>query len=318
MLASGYSIRSVRRDEDAPGVAALIEAFDLWAHGRPTETLDDLIGSWNGWIVEPERFAWVVVDPSEQIAGYGYALEHIAGKELFGENFVHPKHAGLGIGTFLANHMEQAFLGFATAQPDAAFTAFSVTDGNDPGACALFCDRGYQITRRDWAMVIDISSDYRAPTSPDGITIRQFDWDRDAREVHRALEASFSEHRNSKRRDFDEWARDARSHPQYDPTLWRIALDGDQVVGATRVINQGDRGLVWTLGVLSSHRGRGVGEALLREAFASLAQRGQTQIELHVDSGNSTGATRLYERVGMKVERSFIFHSIDAAKLPTR
>lgn len=48
-------------------------------------------------------------------------------------------------------------------------------------------------------------------------------------------------------------------------------------------------------------RGRGLGLALLRHGFAELHRRGERQVWLHVDAENRTGATRLYERAGMRV-----------------
>jgi len=39
--------------------------------------------------------------------------------------------------------------------------------------------------------------------------------------------------------------------------------------------------------------------------FAELYRRGQRQVWLHVDTENRTGATRLYERAGMRVEHRF-------------
>jgi ribosomal protein S18 acetylase RimI-like enzyme len=57
------------------------------------------------------------------------------------------------------------------------------------------------------------------------------------------------------------------------------------------------------LGVRRPWRGRGLGEALLRRSFAALHARGQRRIRLSVDAENPTGATRLYERAGMRVLR---------------
>ena len=53
--------------------------------------------------------------------------------------------------------------------------------------------------------------------------------------------------------------------------------------------------------VLGSHRGRGVGSALLRRAFATFTDRGLRRVRLNVDAENVTGATAVYERVGMRV-----------------
>ena len=50
-------------------------------------------------------------------------------------------------------------------------------------------------------------------------------------------------------------------------------------------------------------RGRGLGRALLREAFAELRRRGLPRAYLGVDSENPTGAMGLYESVGMRPKR---------------
>jgi mycothiol synthase len=67
----------------------------------------------------------------------------------------------------------------------------------------------------------------------------------------------------------------------------------------------GDRGWVTLLGVRADSRGRGIAAALLRDAFAGFAARGTRTILLAVDAANPTGATALYERLGMDVVKRF-------------
>ena len=95
----------------------------------------------------------------------------------------------------------------------------------------------------------------------------------------------------------------------YDPQLWPLARDSDELAGfALRYPVQGtdtELGWVGTLGVRAAWRRRGLGEALLRLAFAALHERGLRRAGLGVDAENATGALRLYERVGMRrVRRS--------------
>jgi mycothiol synthase len=71
-------------------------------------------------------------------------------------------------------------------------------------------------------------------------------------------------------------------------------------VGALIASVSDDRGWVDVLGVLAPWRGRGIAGALLRRSFATFAGRGLRQVLLSVDAENPTGATRLYERVGMR------------------
>jgi ribosomal protein S18 acetylase RimI-like enzyme len=96
-----------------------------------------------------------------------------------------------------------------------------------------------------------------------------------------------------------------REMERWDPQLALVALDGDDVAGGllSRLVE--GTGWVDVLGVRRPWRGRGIATALLRRAFASLAARGAASVMLNVDSANETGATRLYESVGMRVRRAW-------------
>ena len=59
-------------------------------------------------------------------------------------------------------------------------------------------------------------------------------------------------------------------------------------------------GWVGTLGVVPEARGAGIGRALLLRSLAEFASRGERRVGLAVDAANETGATRLYESVGMR------------------
>jgi ribosomal protein S18 acetylase RimI-like enzyme len=61
-------------------------------------------------------------------------------------------------------------------------------------------------------------------------------------------------------------------------------------------------GYVGSLGVRRAWRGRGYGRALLLHSFREFRRRGMTRATLGVDAANPTGATHLYESVGMHVD----------------
>ncbi len=65
------------------------------------------------------------------------------------------------------------------------------------------------------------------------------------------------------------------------------------------------RGYVAALGTRRPYRGKGIASALLRHVFRTLLERGKRGCDLHVDSDSLTGATRLYERVGMTAHPRF-------------
>jgi ribosomal protein S18 acetylase RimI-like enzyme len=92
-----------------------------------------------------------------------------------------------------------------------------------------------------------------------------------------------------------------------DPSLWLLAWDDAELAGFVLAFPEraGDAniGRVESLGVRAPWRGRGLGEALLKRAFAELHGRGLRRVALGVDASNETGAVRLYQRSGMRIER---------------
>ncbi|MFZ9317052.1 MAG: GNAT family N-acetyltransferase, partial [Candidatus Nanopelagicaceae bacterium] len=49
----------------------------------------------------------------------------------------------------------------------------------------------------------------------------------------------------------------------------------------------------------------GYGELMLRWAFAYYSSIGRKSLELNVDTGNESGALRLYEKLGFKVKSAW-------------
>jgi len=80
-----------------------------------------------------------------------------------------------------------------------------------------------------------------------------------------------------------------------------LARDAGVPVGVVTASVGEDRGWVDYLAVAASHRGRGIGPALLRRSFAMLADRDVRRVLVSVDAQNPTGATSVYERVGMRI-----------------
>ena len=65
-------------------------------------------------------------------------------------------------------------------------------------------------------------------------------------------------------------------------------------------------GWVSRLFTVRDWRGRGIGAALLADAFGRFWRSGRRSVGLGVDAQNDTGAQRLYERAGMRVQRAAV------------
>ncbi len=98
------------------------------------------------------------------------------------------------------------------------------------------------------------------------------------------------------------------SDPAVDHDLCFVLLDGDDiaalVVNVLKADEQPDIGYVRTLAVRRPWRRRGLGKYLLAKSFHAFFERGGfKQVALDVDADSLTGATDLYLKAGMRVDR---------------
>ena len=154
-------------------------------------------------------------------------------------------------------------------------------------------------------MRIDLPAELDAGRPPDGIDIRTPDMPHDLPAVHAVLDRAFADHWDHRHESFERWLEDNAQGPSYDPDLWFVAWDEGRLVGALTAVLRDESGWVSLLGVRAESRGRGIAAALLRRAFAAFAARGVRSVLLVVDAESLTGATALYESVGMSVAKRF-------------
>jgi mycothiol synthase len=172
----------------------------------------------------------------------------------------------------------------------------------------LLAARGYRTIRGSWTMEIEFGVEAPAePVIPDGIEIRPYRHPEDEQRIYEAIQEAFLDHWDFHPVSLEHWREFNVKANNFEPDLWLVAWDGDEVVGAS--LNYPERsgdpghGSVGGLGVRREWRRRGLGEALLRRSFKALHARGLREVRLGVDAENPTGATRLYERAGMRVLR---------------
>ena len=153
-------------------------------------------------------------------------------------------------------------------------------------------------------MAIEIDSQPPGPEWPEGVTVRNFLPGQDERAVYETVAEAFQDHWGYLQPTFESWQREWFKD-RFDPSLWWLAFDGEELAGTALCTYLIDMGWVRSLAVRRPWRGRGLGTALLHAAFADFYRRGKRKVGLGVDSQNLTGATRLYERAGMRVVRQF-------------
>jgi mycothiol synthase len=181
---------------------------------------------------------------------------------------------------------------------------FSV-DARDHALGELLAGAGYAVTRSSYTMERSLDGDLERPAWPPGIEVRPFD-ERHAVALHAAENEAFADHWGYTPSSLEAWTA-FNLGPAGDASLVRVAWEGDEIAGLciSRPRRGEDETVGWVgvLAVRRPWRRQGLGEALLRDAFVLLADRGKRAVGLGVDAENTTGAVGLYERVGLRVAR---------------
>jgi mycothiol synthase len=281
------NVRAATR-ADLPAIAGLFGSVEEAVTGRPSR-LD--AAAVDGWLhtISFETNTWLFEEGDQLVAG--------AFGQLFGETgnsagAVRPSAWGRGLGSTLVDTVERRLA------EEGAQRLHSWTVAGDAAAEALLTRRGFREARRFFEMAIELDEDPPEPAVPVELFAEE-----DAEAFHAALEESFADHWGHDPEPFDRWLERQRRRENYDPTLWFVIRDGEELAGVARCEARPPAGWVGALGVRPQWRGRGFGRALLQHSFREFRRRGYTRAALGVDAGNATGATQLYEGVGMRAEQ---------------
>ncbi|HEX4009929.1 MAG TPA: GNAT family N-acetyltransferase [Solirubrobacteraceae bacterium] len=278
------------RPADAAAVTEVVAALESTLYGRATISQADLEDEWSE--LDVARDVRLVRDGDRIV---GYALLRRRDEIWRAEGYVHPDVAGRGIGTLIASGLERdAARGGARALHNAVLEA-------DRPAGRLLGSLGYRAVRVFREMRIELDGTPRAPTWPAGLRVAAFDPERDAAAFHAAHQEAFADHWDHVPRDLASWSRGYLESERFDPALWSVVRAGDEIAAGT-VCAGATYGGGWIHALFTRRpwRKRGVGAALLQDAFARLWAHGERTVGLGVDTANATGALALYARAGME------------------
>lgn len=283
-------------DSDAKAITELYLRVDDADLGRPDTDEDDVTAVWR-WPSLDLRTDAVLVTTADGTP-VAYAWAHV-GRE--GDLTVDPAWRGKGIGRALLRWLVDRATAQAAERGPAAADGLDLHALSTNGAAArLLEEAGFERDRVSLLLRVDVDGPPPEPDWPDGVTLRPFDAERDGRALHELISTAMADVEGTTRRSFEEWSQFTLRRSAFDPTLVVQAEAGGELVGATLSFDFDGEGYVQYLAVARPWRRRGLGLALLRRTFATFAARGVTGIELNVDAENTTGATRLYERAGMR------------------
>jgi mycothiol synthase len=292
-LPDGVTVRALR-PEDAGTVATLVAESERH-FGLRGEIGPQDVSSW--WLrTDLEHDSWLLEETAGSVAcGWCSPVDDWA----FAFGIVRPGAKGRGIGSWLVDRSE------ARARALDVGLLRQETMSADSQARTLFEERGYREVRRHYEMAIELNGEAEAPQVPEPLAIDTFRTE-DARAFHAASSESFEDEWGHSPMVFERWWEMRSNDANFDASLWFVVRDGAEIAAVARCEAGYGGGYVGLLGVRKPWRRRGLGRALLLHAFREFRGRDFERASLGVDSKNPTGATRLYESVGMHVESEFV------------
>jgi ribosomal protein S18 acetylase RimI-like enzyme len=174
---------------------------------------------------------------------------------------------------------------------------------------SAWTNHGFEFLRRYYTMRMSIS---KVPEirQIEGLEIRTIDI-ANPDEValwHKIHQNSFSKHFGFAPRELEKWS-ELVIDSSTDPKGVFMAFKNGVPAGFCQCNDEyveENKGNISILGVAQENQGLGIGEALLQTGIVYSASKGFDTLELNVDTGNESGALKLYEKVGFKPESSWI------------
>ena len=301
-LPAGYTVRRPTL-HDAARLLSVVHAAECDVLGREDSTLAEVRELLRSRRTPPETDHWLV-EGDRGLVAWGMVTDDFGGEQINLDVYADPRHPG-AIGELLLDVLMHRVRVLARHRENAEVTVGAgVIVGDEPYAAALRA-RGFVAERRFNRLRIDFDGGYAFPPAPAGVALEGFDAgsDGDWTDWHAILFESFAEHWGFEEVGLAAWreALSAEGDPEF--SRWRFAVvDGERagICQASGRFASESGGWIRYLGVVSAARGRGVGRFLLGQALASYAADGRRWAGLGVDTGNVSGALRLYESAGMR------------------
>jgi mycothiol synthase len=307
MNTTNFMIRPARWD-DLEAVAKLIyEVCEADGDATVAVSPDELKLEWQTPGFDLETDAFVAEAKDGRVVGFEEFNNRHAHAALETDGYVHPEFRGCGIGTALLQKIEaRAHQEIPLAESDVRVFLRGSIDTRDQTSHDLYQNEGFKPIRYFWRMEIKLEAAPALASFPEGIELHPYRLGEQDYVVWSAAQEAFRDHWDHHEIPFEDWKQRKLGRENFDPTLWMIAWEGDEIAGFT--LNRYRNGIGWigTLGVRRPWRKRGLGEALLLHSFGEFYKRGMKTIGLGVDATNPTGATRLYKKVGMYTASEFL------------
>ncbi len=175
---------------------------------------------------------------------------------------------------------------------------------------SLLLRSGYEVVRVSYDMVRPDLEAIPERALPEGLEVREIRSEQ-VDTVWEAANEAFQDHWGETEWQ-PQWLQEWKESPTFDPSLWQVAWDGDEVAGA--VLNFIDkeenaeydrlRGYTEGIFVRILWRQQGLAKALIARSLRMHRDLGMKEAALSVDSENPNGALQLYRSMGFRTVKS--------------
>lgn len=309
-LPDGFTIRAAQMS-DLESVVDMINDSNAQEDRKERHTYDVTRSEWEQPVFDLEKQSQLVVSADGRIAGYVEIHVDVPAK-MYLWHRIHTDYGDTTVGNVLTQWAADTAQTYVHKVPEDVRVVFHAGSRPNDDACEQrFMALGMEKVRYFHEMRIDMTEAPEVPPVPAGFTLRNYRHPQDLRAALRADLDAFKDHWGYVEPDFEEevkWVKHKYDNDTlFDPELNVLAIDnttGDiagVILARIQAYDDANVAYVSLLGVLREYRGRGFGTLLLKEIFKRCFEKGQCSVTLGVDADSLTGATRLYERVGMYV-----------------
>lgn len=298
-LPAGFNVRRPTID-DVALVTTMLQEKERAEHDSVRITEGELRSSWSSPQYDLSKDAWLFIAPDGDLAAT-LSVGHWTPTRLYTDLTVHPTYVEQELYPYAIGLVLERARELVNIAPTGARVTlnFSCSEKDIQGHQEL-PQAGFTHIRSNWTMLIEMDGPPPAPGWPKGVALRPYTQTPEMlRAVFEANDEAFQDHWGHVPGLFEPWKNWVTGRPHFDPSLWFIAYEGDEIAGLALCTKFGEEAWVDDLSVRRPWRKCGLGLALLHHAFGAYYQRGEHRVLLNVDSENLTGATRLYVRAGM-------------------
>jgi len=307
----GLTFRPFRGESDYPQMLAVLEVCKVADKEEWALSLEDIARDYRHLRNCDPATDMIFAEVDGEVVGYGrtwWEDERKGDRDFTLFTNLVPAWRGKGIRFAMLRWLEDRARENADAHPtDKKEILQGWASEFEKDVIRVYETNGYDVVRWGYEMARSLDEEIRPAPLPAGIEFRPVT-DADAPRIFEAAHEAFADHWGETEwftpRDLEEW----REGPHYDPALWKIAFDGDEIVGTVlNFVNEKEneeyerrRGYTEAICVRKAWRGRGIAKALITESMRMHKENGMTETAHGVDAQNPTGALQLYEGLGYR------------------